>query len=111
MKNFNLNQAASWLNHRTQSIQIKNDDTDCLSVSIDSRTLEPGALFVAIHGPNFDGHDYVGVAKQKGAVAAMVERQVSIDTRGRPDPACLSTVESHSKVFRPSPADRCEPRF
>lgn len=46
------------------------------SVSIDSRTLAPGALFVAIAGPRFDGHDYVAQAKQRGAVAALVHREV-----------------------------------
>ncbi len=43
-------------------------------VSIDSRTVRPGELFVALAGPNFDGHDYVGDALAKGAAAAMVSR-------------------------------------
>jgi UDP-N-acetylmuramoyl-tripeptide--D-alanyl-D-alanine ligase len=43
-------------------------------VSIDSRTCQPGDLFVAIAGPNFDGHDFVSAAFAKGAVAAMVHR-------------------------------------
>src|SRR5271165_5723295 len=41
-------------------------------VSIDSRTLRPGELFVAIHGPSHDGHDYVADALESGAVAAVV---------------------------------------
>ncbi len=41
-------------------------------VSIDSRTVEPGDLFVAIVGPNTDGHAYVADALAKGAAAAMV---------------------------------------
>jgi UDP-N-acetylmuramoyl-tripeptide--D-alanyl-D-alanine ligase len=41
-------------------------------VSIDSRTLAPGDLFVALAGPRFDGHDYVLEALAKGAAAAMV---------------------------------------
>jgi UDP-N-acetylmuramoyl-tripeptide--D-alanyl-D-alanine ligase len=45
------------------------------SVSIDSRTLEPGALFVAIRGPRFDGHDFLASAQAQGAVAALVERE------------------------------------
>ena len=41
-------------------------------VSIDSRTLRPGELFIAIHGPSHDGHDYVPAALEHGALAAMV---------------------------------------
>ena len=45
---------------------------DISSVSIDSRTIEPGALFVAIRGDNNDGHDYVATAFETGAAAALV---------------------------------------
>lgn len=44
-------------------------------VSIDSRTLNKGDLFVAIQGPNFDGHKFVADALSKGAAAAVVSRQ------------------------------------
>lgn len=41
-------------------------------VSIDSRKIEPGDLFIAIKGENFDGHDFVKDALAKGAAAAVV---------------------------------------
>ena len=41
-------------------------------VSIDSRTVQAGDLFIAIKGPNLDGHAYVARAFAEGAVAAMV---------------------------------------
>src|SRR3984957_2273316 len=41
-------------------------------VSIDSRTLRRGELFVAIHGPRHDGHDHVAAALDGGALAAVV---------------------------------------
>jgi UDP-N-acetylmuramoyl-tripeptide--D-alanyl-D-alanine ligase len=41
-------------------------------VSIDSRTIRPGELFIAIHGPRHDGHDYVAAVVEQGAVAAVV---------------------------------------
>ncbi len=44
------------------------------SVSTDSRAIEPGALFVALRGERFDGHDYIDAARALGATAAMVER-------------------------------------
>ena len=43
-------------------------------VSIDSRTVEEGDLFIAIEGPQADGHDYVSHALQNGAVAAVVHK-------------------------------------
>jgi len=45
-------------------------------VSTDSRTIEPGDLFVALRGANFDGHDYVPQAIGRGAAAALVSRRV-----------------------------------
>ncbi len=43
-------------------------------VSIDSRTLKSGELFVAIHGPRHDGHTFVAAALAAGAPAAVVAR-------------------------------------
>ncbi|WP_422365389.1 UDP-N-acetylmuramoylalanyl-D-glutamyl-2,6-diaminopimelate--D-alanyl-D-alanine ligase [Pelagibius sp.] len=50
-------------------------DWAATGVSIDSRTLETGDLFVALKGPSFDGHDYAGKAIKAGAAAAMVHRR------------------------------------
>lgn len=47
-------------------------------VSIDSRTVGAGDLFVAIRGANFDGHDYAGAAFEKGAACVVVERAVDL---------------------------------
>ena len=43
-------------------------------VSTDSRTLEAGALFFALQGPNFDGHQYLQQAQAQGAAAATVSK-------------------------------------
>ena len=43
-------------------------------VSIDSRTVAAGELFVAIHGARHDGHGFVAGALDRGAVAAVVAR-------------------------------------
>jgi UDP-N-acetylmuramoyl-tripeptide--D-alanyl-D-alanine ligase len=53
------------------SAQMRSDVT---GVSIDSRTLQPGDLFVAIRGEVHDGHDHVERAFAAGAAAAVVER-------------------------------------
>jgi UDP-N-acetylmuramoyl-tripeptide--D-alanyl-D-alanine ligase len=48
-----------------------------VGVSIDSRTLAAGELFVAIVGPRFDGHDFLGNAAEAGAAAALVSEEVA----------------------------------
>ena len=44
-------------------------------VSIDSRTVHEGDLFIAVRGERLDGHDFVQEALRKGAVAAVVEQR------------------------------------
>ena len=51
-------------------------------VAIDSRKVARGDLFVAIAGERGDGHRYVPVAREAGAVAAMVQRGVPLEGDG-----------------------------
>jgi UDP-N-acetylmuramoyl-tripeptide--D-alanyl-D-alanine ligase len=51
---------------------------ECCGVSIDSRTIAPGQLFVAIEGPHFDGHDFVAQALAQGAKGLVVRRGVPV---------------------------------
>ena len=44
-----------------------------VGVSTDSRTVAAGQLFIALRGDKFDGHDFVGVARERGAAAAVVD--------------------------------------
>jgi len=47
-------------------------DREILGFSIDTRTIQPGDMFVAIRGDRFDGNAYVTEAARKGAVGALV---------------------------------------
>ncbi len=53
------------------------EDVMLQGVGTDTRNLQAGQLFVALHGPNFDGHDYLVEATAKGAAACMVEKPVA----------------------------------
>jgi UDP-N-acetylmuramoyl-L-alanyl-D-glutamate--2,6-diaminopimelate ligase len=49
------------------------DDLTVTGVAQDSREVEPGDLFLAWKGTKADGHDFLGAARERGAVAAVVE--------------------------------------
>ncbi|MEO0457771.1 MAG: UDP-N-acetylmuramoyl-tripeptide--D-alanyl-D-alanine ligase [Cyanobacteria bacterium P01_A01_bin.114] len=62
----------------TQSIaspcSIDNLQASTTAVSTDTRTLQPGDLFVALEGENFNGHDFIAPAFEQGAIAAVVRQ-------------------------------------
>ena len=59
--------------------ELHGADQEFGSVSIDTRTLKQGDLFVAIQGKNFDGNEFITAAMEKGACAAIVSRRVDAD--------------------------------
>lgn len=67
-----LSEAAHWL-----AGQWAGADVAFTVVSTDSRRLPAGALFVALTGPHFDGHDFLAAARAQGACAALVSRPVA----------------------------------
>ena len=67
-----------------------------MGYSIDSRTLNPGDLFIAIAGERFDGHNYVQAALDKGAVGAIVEAGKQVPG----DPLRLLQVEDTLKALQ-----------
>lgn len=72
LKAWTLSELTNALNARLVGPDVTFD-----GVSIDSRAIVPGQLFIALAGPRFDGHDYLDEVAAKGAVAALVEREVS----------------------------------
>lgn len=68
-----LAQAARWL-----AAEHHGKDAAFRGVSIDSRTLQAGALFIALRGPNFDAHDFAQVAMERGAAALLLERRLDL---------------------------------
>lgn len=67
---YTLGQVASLLNLNVP----QSADTPVTGVSTDTRSLEPGALFVALAGPNHDADDFVAGAFARGAAAALCKR-------------------------------------
>ena len=55
------------------SLTARDEGLTVSRISTDSRTLQPGDLFVPIRGETFDGHKFVEQAGERGAVGAMIE--------------------------------------
>ena len=64
----------------TRTRFIGDPSTAVLRVSTDSRAIKKGDLYVALKGPNFDGHDFVQEAFSRGASACMVSQDVDQHT-------------------------------
>jgi UDP-N-acetylmuramoyl-tripeptide--D-alanyl-D-alanine ligase len=69
------------------------------AVSTDTRTLPPGALFVALRGDRFDGHDHLEAARKAGAGAAVV-RQGTPEWPGLPLYPVDDTLAAYGRLAR-----------
>jgi len=65
--------------------ELRGEDREFAAVRSDTRALPPRALFVALRGERFDGHDFLGEAAAAGAAGALVQEPGT----GSRDPAAL----------------------
>ena len=70
----NLNQLAEISNGRLVGPSMSTN-----SFSIDTRTIKPGEVFIALTGNNLDGHEFISEAMVKGASAAVVSKSIRVD--------------------------------
>ncbi len=83
-------------NEATEATQGQSNKAwEAHGVSIDSRQITQGDLFIALHGPNFDGHKFVAKAFERGAAVALVE-QIPNDA---PKGAAYLIVENTEKAL------------
>jgi UDP-N-acetylmuramoyl-tripeptide--D-alanyl-D-alanine ligase len=68
-------------------------------VSTDTRTLQPGDLYIALKGKNFDGHDYIDQAFEKGARLCIAELGTGRRIRRR-DPDIIFVDDSQQAMCR-----------
>jgi UDP-N-acetylmuramoyl-tripeptide--D-alanyl-D-alanine ligase len=80
--------------------ELVGEDRPYGAVSTDSRTLNPGALFVALRGPNFDGSAFVTAAAARGAIGALVERTASCALSQVVVPDALRAMQALAKAWR-----------
>jgi len=90
MKEFSITDLVTITRAKLQSPRGMQDISRFIGVSTDSRTTKAGDCFFAIAGENFDGHDYISDAFAKGAVCAVVSRDIGAEkSAGK----CLLKVE------------------
>ena len=74
-------------------------DGPLTGISTDTRTLTPGALFLALTGEHFDGHDHLAAAAAAGALAAVV-RQGTPPVAGLPLIEVDDTLAAYGRLAR-----------
>ena len=67
----------SWVAAATAGT-LHGEDRSFARVSTDTRSLSPGELFIALSGPNFDGHAFAAQAAAAGAVGVLVAHRVEL---------------------------------
>ncbi len=58
---------------QAMSGSLVGENVTFVGASTDSRTVAAGELFIALRGEKFDGHEFIGVAQERGAAAAVVD--------------------------------------
>ncbi|WP_440054221.1 UDP-N-acetylmuramoyl-tripeptide--D-alanyl-D-alanine ligase [Pseudoalteromonas sp. T1lg65] len=58
---------------------FSGDNLAVNNINTDTRTIQPNEVFLALRGPNFNGHEFLQAAKDKGAIAAIVDTQCDVD--------------------------------
>ena len=82
----------------TNGVVSGNTKNICISsVSIDTRTIEKGALFIALKGENFDAHNFIDQAFNKGADICIVSKEFVNNLSS--DDYCLVAVEDTEKAL------------
>ncbi|WP_199610709.1 UDP-N-acetylmuramoyl-tripeptide--D-alanyl-D-alanine ligase [Flocculibacter collagenilyticus] len=68
----------AWLAKKLDA-KLVGKNRDIEHVNTDTRTLQQDELFIALRGPNFDGHNFADLAVEKKAAAIVVDHQLDID--------------------------------
>ena len=95
---FSLSQLSKIISTKSfLGITTKNADALVLGIATDTRTIEPGEIFVALVGDNFDGHNFIDTAIERGAIALVVDRQLQADI---PQFVVKNTLEAYQQIAK-----------
>ena len=108
----NLQQALDFICQSVPHARLVGDGaTPVARVHTDTRTLQPGDLFVALKGERFDANAFLSDARDAGAVAALAHG--GLEAAGLPGievPDSLAALGAQRRALRPQPQHRGAPR-
>lgn len=85
---------------RRLGADLRGADAEFCRVVTDTRQLQPGDLFVALKGENYDGHDFLAAAAGAGAVAALVSQPQDGGLAQIVVPDTLSALQAYAHSWR-----------
>ena len=95
---FSLAELDTILQHHLLQTKNLSSDSSVLGITTDTRSIKPQELFIALVGENFDGHNFVTQAIDKGAIAVIVDRQ--IESVSVPQFIVKDTLEAYQQIAR-----------
>ncbi|MGE0433571.1 MAG: UDP-N-acetylmuramoyl-tripeptide--D-alanyl-D-alanine ligase [Planctomycetota bacterium] len=96
---FTLDELRRIVSPRLMTAPMSSQPTNAISgISTDTRSIQPGDLFVALVGPNFDGHHYIREAFQRGAAAAIVSKGSSAPGAAGPVMVVHDTLQAYGDI-------------
>ena len=75
-----LTQLIDVLGATAENLTVQALTQTAIGITTDSRTLKPGEIFLGLRGENFDGHEFVSQALERGAIAAIVDFKFQTST-------------------------------
>jgi|GEM_PF-4170772 len=80
-KNIRLQKISEILENNLLQIVAGDLEKSAIGVNTDTRNLTTGAIFLALEGAQFDGHNFAKIAIEQGAIALIVSRQLALDSQ------------------------------
>ncbi|MCZ8159823.1 MAG: UDP-N-acetylmuramoyl-tripeptide--D-alanyl-D-alanine ligase, partial [Microcystis sp. LE19-196.1B] len=94
-----LNQLAQLLSFQDKADISFSPDRLVSGINTDSRSIEPGQAFLALKGDNFNGHDFIDMAIEKGAATLIVDQPVSVNSSSNiPVFLVKNTLETYQQL-------------
>jgi len=97
LNRLNLAQLQEIIAAKTTSLGKEDRIKSVGAIATDSRSLQPGEVFLALRGEKFDGHEFASLAVQRGAIAIITERPLDLPI---PQLQVNNTLQAYQAIAR-----------